>query len=604
MDGRQPGQRKDPGARPKEPRSKARSAYNPANDAGIARVMTESKDLGKYTSPEVENASDGLPSNRKAPKKTSRIQKTKSNPDEPNQLPIKLSTKQHVKETSAKEDKYGTASKAEIEQNNVRYPLSRSVSEGAKEKKPPKKQHTFSEEICENGQYQAKKSEKKVCDKTAKEEKAKVPNLDNGATEKKPPKKQDKPSEEIQENGQWHAKISEKKVEKAKVLNVDNEEVTSGTDGKPVNPRAQRRLKDVVSEKLTMKMGDISKAAEKVNRVVETIVKSEQFCQDSVFKGIEKMTTGSYYERVKISNPNEFDIMLNISLPTYNTITLTQLEKDGAFYTLAFKDRIPNIMLQYQNEGGDISAIKILNAFRDLVKKVIAESNLEGVSLQRKDPVSPAVTLIIQNEPQNISVDLVLALKMIGRWPEQTNNGMKIDDWLGTKVKRNYKSDNFYMVPKKAKYSPNTDTWRISFSNIEKKILTNHGNGKTCCESGREKCCRKPCLKLLKYLLELLKNNGKPKKMNQFCSYHAKTALLHYCAQNPKDEYWRSDNLEECFEGYVSFFQDCLKRYTLYNFFIPSHNLFSADHVDKSSCDYLFKEIETQKANGYPIFYD
>lgn len=34
------------------------------------------------------------------------------------------------------------------------------------------------------------------------------------------------------------------------------------------------------------------------------------------------------------------------------------------------------------------------------------------------------------------------------------------------------------------------EMWRISFSHIEKMMIMNHGNMKTCCESGSSKCCR------------------------------------------------------------------------------------------------------------------
>lgn len=35
-----------------------------------------------------------------------------------------------------------------------------------------------------------------------------------------------------------------------------------------------------------------------------------------------------------------------------------------------------------------------------------------------------------------------------------------------------------------------TESWRISFSLIEKEIITKHGNAKTCCETHKKKCCR------------------------------------------------------------------------------------------------------------------
>ncbi|OWK57700.1 Cyclic GMP-AMP synthase [Lonchura striata] len=34
------------------------------------------------------------------------------------------------------------------------------------------------------------------------------------------------------------------------------------------------------------------------------------------------------------------------------------------------------------------------------------------------------------------------------------------------------------------------NTWRLSFSHIEKEMINNHGNSKTCCESNGRKCCR------------------------------------------------------------------------------------------------------------------
>lgn len=34
------------------------------------------------------------------------------------------------------------------------------------------------------------------------------------------------------------------------------------------------------------------------------------------------------------------------------------------------------------------------------------------------------------------------------------------------------------------------DSWRVSFSHIEKAIMKNHGSEKTCCEQGGARCCR------------------------------------------------------------------------------------------------------------------
>ncbi|XP_077146008.1 cyclic GMP-AMP synthase-like [Ranitomeya variabilis] len=586
MDGRrQSDQHKEMATRPKEPRSRGGSARSSVQSGNAAKMKRDSEKPEKYPSSKVDNRGDGHSGGRKTLQKSPTEERRKNDPTEESNHPTIKSTRKQ-RDTPAKKEKDRETSPegsnmtdqltddvknfpkeyngfSEITQNRARDKASKPLDRPQKLRDAKCKSL---DEICENGQVKVA-SGKKGCDKRSKEEKNDVSILDKGNTEPK------------------------------------------GNDLKTASSRTPRRMKDLVNGKLRMKMEDISKAAEKVNKVVSTILKSREFQGDPLFKDINKLSTGSYYERVKISKPNEFDIMLEISVPSYNTILLTNLDKKGPFYTLAFKGRSPPAMEEYIEEG-NISANEIMKKFRGLIKQIIGKAEMEDVTLQRKDPGSPAVTISIRNEPQDISVDLVVALKIINRLPKETKGGMKIDDWLGMKVKLEYKRSHFYMVPKRAMMGNrtlNADTWRISFSNIEKEILSNHGNGKTCCESGgskKEMCCRKQCLKLLKFLLELLKENGKQRKMDQFCSYHAKTALLHLCATYPKDDDWKLEDLESCFDRYVSFFQDCLKNYTLDNFFLPSHNLFSAESVDKSNCDYLYREIEKQQTHDYPIFND
>ncbi|PIO40348.1 hypothetical protein AB205_0037970 [Aquarana catesbeiana] len=390
-------------------------------------------------------------------------------------------------------------------------------------------------------------------------------------------------------------------------INEDEDTYNSARDRDEIRSQASRsnslpisnlskHLKNAV-DNLKMKMGDISKAAEQVNNIIDLIIKSESTKSHPLFKSMTKMSTGSYYEGVKISNPNEFDIMLNISFESYHTIELTSIDEGGAFYTLAFKKRKPSAMTPYIDGEGNILAKHILNEFRTLVNNVLKQPAGKQASLERKDPSSPAITLTITNESENISVDLVLALQ-IRQWPESANNGMNIDGWLGTKVKQEYRKEPCYMV---AKQKNKKDTWRISFSNIEKKIISHHGSAKTCCERQGSMCCRKQCLKLMKYILKQLKESGN-RRMNHFYSYHAKTALLHTCVQYPKDDDWKQEDLHICFNRYVEFFQKCLKTYSLPNFFIPSQNLFSPDEVDKASCNYLLDELEMEKVKNYPIF--
>ena len=47
-----------------------------------------------------------------------------------------------------------------------------------------------------------------------------------------------------------------------------------------------------------------------------------------------------------------------------------------------------------------------------------------------------------------ISLDVVLSLEVQTSWPSFTNDGFLIDGWLGTKEKKKYKWEPYYLVPK------------------------------------------------------------------------------------------------------------------------------------------------------------
>lgn len=293
-------------------------------------------------------------------------------------------------------------------------------------------------------------------------------------------------------------------------------------------------------------------------------------------------------------------------------VDIQNFDEAGAFYSIALK-RHPNKhpLDKFLNEDKTIQASEMLSEFRDGVKKAVEKATdlPYEIVIQRKKPKCPAVTLEVTEGRKKISVDFVLGLKVHrASWPELTKDGFRVEHWLGTKVKANMKRQPFYLVPKyegigNAEHDGVVarDSWRISFSHIEKEILKSHGHTKTCCEGREQKCCRKECLKLLKYLLQQLKNDeSKSNKMSSFCSYHAKTTLLQACASRGTDIEWAYSELANCFQQLLEDFVKHLKNHQLPNFFIPSHNLLH--HVSKSNCDFLAKEIEFQLNNTFPIF--
>ncbi|XP_076432909.1 cyclic GMP-AMP synthase isoform X2 [Peromyscus maniculatus bairdii] len=71
-------------------------------------------------------------------------------------------------------------------------------------------------------------------------------------------------------------------------------------------PRASRKEPETLDKKLKRVLGnlklkrdEISEAAEVVNEVVKSLLKGMQ-TRESEFKGVQKLNTGSYYERVKV----------------------------------------------------------------------------------------------------------------------------------------------------------------------------------------------------------------------------------------------------------------------------------------------------------------
>ncbi|XP_062464193.1 cyclic GMP-AMP synthase [Pezoporus occidentalis] len=358
------------------------------------------------------------------------------------------------------------------------------------------------------------------------------------------------------------------------------------------------RLRGVVS-RLTLVREDVSEASELVNKVVSHLIQALRSNGGS-FSSIERLGAGSYYEHVKISEPNEFDIMLVMPI---ERLQLDECDDTGAYYYVTFK-RNPKerYLLKFLDEEGKLSAFKMLQELREIIKQEVKTIKDVEVTVQRRKAGSPAITLQIKNPPAaDISVDIILTLEVQQSWPPSTQDGLRIELWLGRKVKGQFRNKSIYLVAKQNKKEKvlRGNTWRLSFSHIEKDILNNHGSSKTCCESDGLKCCRKSCLKLLKHLLEQLKMKY-PKKLEKFCSYHVKTAFFHSCVIWPNDTDWHLGDLDYCFQKCLGYFLDCLQKSQLPHFFIPKYNLLSLE--DKASNNFLSRQINSELNNGFPIF--
>ncbi|KAG7219313.1 hypothetical protein INR49_019117 [Caranx melampygus] len=98
-----------------------------------------------------------------------------------------------------------------------------------------------------------------------------------------------------------------------------------------VSPRLTKWIREN-AEDLKIRQADRSWAAGIVNDFRDNLLKFLRSSSDQpFFQSAEFLTTGSYFEKVKIHSPDEFDMMLKLQAPS--RLNMTPLD-DGLFYRL------------------------------------------------------------------------------------------------------------------------------------------------------------------------------------------------------------------------------------------------------------------------------
>ncbi|KAJ8384962.1 hypothetical protein AAFF_G00196280 [Aldrovandia affinis] len=385
----------------------------------------------------------------------------------------------------------------------------------------------------------------------------------------------------------------------------------------PVVPSAViQRIKQQVKH-LGLRRTDRQRSAKLVNHFREKLLDYLKNSEQPAFRSVTVLNSGSYYEMVKINEPNEFDMMLLLPTPR---LTWTELEEyHGVHYSVSLtRPTRSEIRAFLLDDELTISATRILKEMRSLVKKFISTYKVPDEAsrwvLNRKRPSSPAVTLTLmwketeadEAVEELLSLDVVPALEVprSQSWPLAARTGLKVDNWLGKKTRRDLTSQAFYFVPKKPAGRNLSDaakeSWRISFSHIEKEIIKNHGQSRTCCEGYASKCCRKRCLMLLKCLIEGLKVQF-PEALERLCSYHGKTTFLHTLSIRGNDSQWAPHNLASCFMTLLLALEGHACSGSLPHFFIPGCNLFAAPAFPRKALIFLQRALEEQKKQGLPL---
>uniref|UniRef100_A0A672I2A2 Cyclic GMP-AMP synthase n=1 Tax=Salarias fasciatus TaxID=181472 RepID=A0A672I2A2_SALFA len=225
------------------------------------------------------------------------------------------------------------------------------------------------------------------------------------------------------------------KASKARAANGSDKEATERATKTKKTPEESSQSEETKAmnsflnntlETLKIKKDDKSKTAKVVNEIIKNI------------KVEEPLRTGSYYENLKISSPDEFDVMIPLLV---ERVEITPFGEDGAFYSVGLK-RGSNPLRKFQ-EGETLSASEMLSEFRDEVKKCVKQ--FKEWTLDKKKAGCPAVTLSTTVQSVTISLDVVLCLMVKSNWPSFAKDGLNVKHWLGTKFKREFKFQPYYL---------------------------------------------------------------------------------------------------------------------------------------------------------------
>lgn len=272
---------------------------------------------------------------------------------------------------------------------------------------------------------------------------------------------------------------------------------------------------------------------------------------------------GSYYEKLRVSSPEEFDVMLVFKAHLIRRFfNVKEYCRDHpGFAKLAFNDYIPGGRERWgkflSRDGKFLSPEKLMRHFYALIQRAVRSSPQGRRDLKIKQH-GPAVTLTIDGK---IDVDLVLSVEVL-EWPSCAKGWASTSRvWPSTREVEQIKmkEPKFHLVAKPCpdKQPALTDSllfWRISFSEAEKTLLKSASSDKK-------------YYRITKAIYLAKKSSLKP-----LTSFHLKNLFLHYRSEHPRAKHDDS-NLGE---SVVCFFQsliDCLERGSLRHFFVNRRSL-------------------------------
>ncbi|XP_067009303.2 cyclic GMP-AMP synthase-like receptor isoform X2 [Anabrus simplex] len=260
--------------------------------------------------------------------------------------------------------------------------------------------------------------------------------------------------------------------------------------------------------------------------------------QNSIFRSLYQKViyVGSYYENLRIKEPDEFDLNLELHLPVDKLhVQIEQSRKAGfgRIKILPFNSRTRSneYILKWVDEHGFLLRERLLQWVQSVVDKALHSFDVPGCEVAGRSRSGPAITLTVRNNLINkeYSVDLVPVISFSG------------DVWPAPPVRQPEEEmcDTWFMVPKAPMGYKNRHLWRMSFT-LQEKAIIHHQQA------------MKPVIRLMKLLRDV-------QKWKSLSSYFVKTVFL-WENQHRKDPQLWQKGLGQVFMHMLKTMQKQLNR--------------------------------------------
>ncbi|GAB6018396.1 hypothetical protein CHUAL_000112 [Chamberlinius hualienensis] len=333
--------------------------------------------------------------------------------------------------------------------------------------------------------------------------------------------------------------------------------------------------------------GKVSQLSIKSNNRKQTVSETQNIIQqlveqmkrvDPLFNQIYKQIiyTGSYYEKLKIHDADEFDLNLQLELPFQSHkfgrrnrsipkgFYKYQLEKDLHKYNVNSEgyDQI------FQEDFKNLSRTKINSWMQSVVTRALDQRPIPQII--RISNGSPATTLKIElNSGKIISVDLVPVIQL-DHIPKST-------------IRKTVQGSSCCLVPKPPpsdiKQKNDDSLFRVSFPEFEKNQLRAPKN-------------LKPLIRLFKSIRD---DAGLEKA---FPSYLIKTFFM-WQIDSPKTilTYWSNTPIESIFKRKCELLIKALKKKSIRNYYFPSFNLLDSIEISDDVINLMISRFAAARAD-------